>query len=101
MHTYHTHQFHTRYPPSHTQLFYYNSHHPQKPGGGQPKSEDPSILQKRISQVYSLDEKSVVRKSHENPSIQQVYVEELGEPLEHKSHELLHTTYRDRSAETK
>lgn len=70
-------------------------------GGGQPKSEDPFILQKRISHVYSLDEKAVVRKSHENPSIKQVYEQELGKPLGHKSHELLHTSYRDRSAETK
>ena len=70
-------------------------------GGGQPKSDDPFILQKRIAQVYSLDERSVVRKSHENPAITQVYAQELGKPLGHKSHELLHTSYRDRSAETK
>lgn len=81
-----------------------SSHHPTKPfcaGGGQPKSDDPFILQKRIAQVYSLDERSVVRKSHENPAITQVYAQELGKPLGHKSHELLHTSYRDRSAETK
>ena len=74
---------------------------PQTPGGGQPKSDDPFILQKRIAQVYSLDEQAVVRKSHENPAITQVYEQELGRPLGHRSHELLHTSYRDRSAETK
>ena len=70
-------------------------------GGGQPKSEDPIILQKRMKQVYALDEMTVVRKSHENPSIQKLYKEELGHPLGHKSHEWLHTSYRDRSAVTK
>jgi len=66
-------------------------------GGGQPKSEDPVILQKRLKEVYALDEVHVVRKSHENPSIQKLYKEVLEKPLGHKSHEWLHTTYTDRS----
>ena len=65
-------------------------------GGGQPKSEDPFIIPSRAARVYSEDEKSAVRKSHENPSIKQAYVEFLGEPLGAKSRELLHTRYRDR-----
>ena len=33
------------------------------------------------------------RRSHENPIVQQVYKEYLGEPGGHRAHELLHTTY--------
>eukprot|EP00475_Leptophrys_vorax_P040869 TRINITY_DN7658_c1_g2_i1.p1 TRINITY_DN7658_c1_g2~~TRINITY_DN7658_c1_g2_i1.p1 ORF type:complete len:1234 (+),score=290.06 TRINITY_DN7658_c1_g2_i1:1014-4715(+) len=66
-------------------------------GGGQPRSIDPNIIPRRMSAVYSMDEKSVVRKSHENPYIQKLYAEYLGEPLGDLSHELLHTNYTDRS----
>lgn len=38
-----------------------------------------------------------MRKSHENPSIQKLYAEFLGEPGSHTAHELLHTEYTDRS----
>jgi NADH-quinone oxidoreductase subunit G len=66
-------------------------------GGGQPKSRDIDILSKRIKSVYSLDERAVIRKSHENPSVQQLYQEHLGHPLSDLSHKLLHTHYVDRS----
>lgn len=47
--------------------------------------------------IYTIDERSVLRKSHENPSIKKLYEEFLEHPLSHVSHELLHTTYVDRS----
>jgi NADP-reducing hydrogenase subunit HndD len=58
------------------------------------------ILGKRMSKVYALDEGSVIRKSHENPSIGKIYKDFLGKPLGKLSHELLHTHYKDRSKET-
>jgi NADP-reducing hydrogenase subunit HndD len=67
-------------------------------GGGQPKSRDPDIVLKRMQATYSLDERSARRKSHENPEVQQLYKDFLGEPLGHKSHELLHTHYADHSS---
>ncbi|PRW56960.1 ferredoxin [Chlorella sorokiniana] len=66
-------------------------------GGGQPKSDDPLVLLKRMGAVYSIDERSAIRKSHENPSIQKLYKEFLGEPNGPLAHELLHTSYTDRS----
>ena len=42
-------------------------------GGGQPKTHDPLAILKRMSAVYELDERSTVRKSHENPAVQQLY----------------------------
>ncbi|MBQ1516918.1 MAG: iron hydrogenase small subunit [Clostridia bacterium] len=48
---------------------------------------------KRAAALYSEDERQALRQSHNNPQIQQLYKEFLGEPNSHKAHELLHTTY--------
>ncbi|MGE5560843.1 MAG: NADH-dependent [FeFe] hydrogenase, group A6 [Chloroflexota bacterium] len=65
-------------------------------GGGQPIPTDTDIRQQRIAGIYTADERMTLRKSHENPAVQQLYKEFLGEPLGHKSHELLHTHYTTR-----
>ncbi|NLI20689.1 MAG: 2Fe-2S iron-sulfur cluster binding domain-containing protein [Clostridiales bacterium] len=65
-------------------------------GGGQPRSDDPEIRQKRMAALYDEDESKVMRKSHENPVIQKIYAEFLGQPNGHLSHELLHTHYTRR-----
>lgn len=63
-------------------------------GGGQPYSDErQEVIQKRIQALYEVDEQKTLRKSHENPSIQKLYKEFLGEPGSHKAHELLHTDY--------
>ena len=62
-------------------------------GGGQPRSTDPEVKQKRLSGLYSEDEGKTLRKSHENPYITALYEEYLEEPNGHMSHELLHTHY--------
>jgi sulfite reductase alpha subunit-like flavoprotein len=62
-------------------------------GGGLPQSRDADILSKRIDSVYSLDEKMVKRKSHENTAVKQLYNDLLHKPLSHASHRLLHTHY--------
>lgn len=54
------------------------------------------IRTERASVLYSLDEKAVTRKSHENPDIKTVYQEYLGQPGSEKAHKLLHTTYKAR-----
>lgn len=66
-------------------------------GGGQPYIRgDESILQKRMEAIYRDDKNSVIRKSHDNPSIKRIYEEYLEKPGSHKAHELLHTTYQER-----
>jgi len=66
-------------------------------GGGQPLIHaDTHILEQRIKGLYSIDAGSAKRKSHENPSIQKLYREFLGEPGGHKAHSLLHTIYHKR-----
>ena len=67
-------------------------------GGGQPihsskERELIDIRALRASALYTIDEKSVIRKSHENPVLQKIYKEYLGEPGGHRAHELLHTSY--------
>ena len=72
-------------------------------GGGQPiveayKRLDVDPRAARAAGLYAEDEAKTIRKSHENPDIQKLYKEYLGEPNGHLSHKLLHTTYTDRSA---
>ena len=62
-------------------------------GGGQPRITTDEVRKARIKAIYAEDEGKTLRKSHTNPQITQVYKEFLGEPLGHKSHELLHTKY--------
>ncbi len=62
-------------------------------GGGQPRSKDPDVRQKRLRGIYDEDESKVMRKSHENPSVNKLYEEYLEFPGSHVSHELLHTHY--------
>ncbi len=65
-------------------------------GGGQPIPTSPEIRKKRAEAIYSEDSDMVIRKSHENPEVAEIYREFLGEPLGHKSHDLLHTHYKAR-----
>ncbi len=62
-------------------------------GGGQPITKRNQKRIERIDAIYVEDEGLPLRKSHENPEVKILYEEFLGEPLGHKSHELLHTHY--------
>lgn len=65
-------------------------------GGGQPIKSTMDVKAKRIDSIYEIDEDLPLRKSHKNPDILKLYADYLGEPLGHKSHELLHTHYHSR-----
>ena len=67
-------------------------------GGGQPiKSSkirrEVDVRKLRADALYSIDEKSTIRKSHENPILKQIYAEYLEKPGSHIAHKLLHTHY--------
>lgn len=67
-------------------------------GGGQPLHHgNVEVLKARQKAVYEEDRNKPLRKSHENPYIQQLYEEYLGKPLGEKSHKLLHTHYFNKS----
>ncbi len=71
-------------------------------GGGQPLQ--PSSVRSftdlkalRAKALYDDDAKKKIRKSHENPMIKEIYKDFFGKPGSHKAHEILHTSYVDRS----
>ena len=71
-------------------------------GAGQPYHHgNMDIIRKRQEATYREDAGKPIRKSHENPEIQRLYKEYLGEPCGLKSHELLHTHYFDKSNHVK
>ena len=76
-------------------------------GGGQPyvrpvflPNEDDDIMdtyiQKRANALYSEDERQVIRQSHNNPQIKELYDDFLVKPNSHLAHRLLHTHYAPR-----
>lgn len=67
-------------------------------GGGQPiKSSkirrEVDVRKLRADGLYSIDEKSQIRKSHENPVVRKLYKEYLEKPGSYRAHKLLHTHY--------
>ncbi|MGO8689235.1 MAG: NADH-dependent [FeFe] hydrogenase, group A6 [Thermoguttaceae bacterium] len=71
-------------------------------GGGQPYPHegyrvlDPALLRKRAAALYSIDSGKKLRKSYENPAVEEVYEAFLGGPGSEKAHKLLHTRYTAR-----
>jgi iron-only hydrogenase group A len=65
-------------------------------GGGQPIGTDVEMVKKRLNTLYAIDKNERIRTSHENPYVQRLYRDFLGEPLSKKSHTLLHTHYQKR-----
>ncbi|WP_265458278.1 NADH-dependent [FeFe] hydrogenase, group A6 [Enterococcus sp. HY326] len=70
-------------------------------GGGQPVQPASvrnfvDLKAKRAAGLYAEDKDRGLRKSHENPILQHIYKEYIGEPGGLKAHHMLHTTFRDR-----
>lgn len=60
-------------------------------GGGQPIHEGEELADTRGKILWNLDKNSVIRYSHENPDIIQLYHDYMEKPLSHRTHHLLHT----------
>lgn len=66
-------------------------------GGGQPIPTNPEIRAARARAIYAEDEAHVIRKSHQNPVVKEIYKEFLKDgPCGKLSHKLLHTHYVER-----
>ncbi len=65
-------------------------------GGGQPYGTTAETIKSRMESLYAIDRNEPLRQSHQNPWIDRLYDEFLGEPLGEKSHALLHTHYAKR-----
>jgi iron-only hydrogenase group A len=66
-------------------------------GGGQPLPFAWEKIHKRMQAIYQEDSNLPLRKSHENPIVQQIYREFLDKPLSKKAEKILHTKYTKRS----
>lgn len=67
-------------------------------GGGQPIKSSKvrattDIRALRSDAIYSIDERSTIRKSHQNPVVKKIYEEFFGEPGSEVAHKYLHTEY--------
>ena len=67
-------------------------------GGGEPKSMDPFVLEKRMQAIYNIDKNAPRRRSYENKDVQKLYATELKEPNSAEAHALLHTSYAARKS---
>lgn len=67
-------------------------------GGGEPKSMDPDILQKRMQAIYAIDKDAPRRRSYENRDVQKLYATQLEAPNSPQAHKLLHTSYAARNS---
>lgn len=70
-------------------------------GGGQPiKSSkllsEIDVRKLRAKALYSIDERSIIRKSHENQTVKAIYEEYLEKPGSYRAHKLLHTRYSEK-----
>jgi len=66
-------------------------------GGGQIIPTNALTRKARTGGVNLDDREHALRKSHQNPEVEQIYKDFLQKPLGHLSHHLLHTSYVDRS----
>lgn len=67
-------------------------------GGGSLRSKKaylPLAMARRAA-IHDVDRTAGVRQSHNNPQVQALYRDFLGEPNSERAHELLHTHYEDR-----
>ncbi len=66
-------------------------------GSGNPAPLLKSDTENRLDVLYRLDQASPIRTSQDNPSVQAIYTNWLGEPDSKTSHSALHTSYSRRS----
>lgn len=65
-------------------------------GGGQPYGVTDGLRAARSAGLYAEDRSLARRRSHDNPYVQKLYKDYLGEPAGEKAHKLLHTHYTPR-----
>jgi iron only hydrogenase large subunit-like protein len=71
-------------------------------GGGQPyppfdhNALDSDLALRRAKALYAIDDNKQLRRSDENPDIEHLYADYIGEPNGEKAHKLLHTHYQAR-----
>lgn len=67
-------------------------------GGGQPIHDGEELARYRGKKLWKLDSDNVVRFSHENTDVLELYKDFLEKPLSEKAHHLLHTNHSEWTA---
>ncbi len=62
-------------------------------GGGQPFVSEDKDSRQRAKALYEIDEIDIIRCSHKNPQVQEIYTNYLGEPGGDLARRILHTTF--------
>ena len=62
-------------------------------GGGQPIHYNQELATERGKVLYHYDSHNILRCSHDNPEVQTLYADYLGEPCGSLAHHLLHTDH--------
>ncbi len=67
-------------------------------GGGQPIKSSKTrsavdVRKLRANTLYTIDKKSIIRKSHQNPTLIKIYKDFFKTPGSEKAHKYLHTNY--------
>jgi iron-only hydrogenase group A len=65
-------------------------------GGGQPLPVNEAIVRTRSKAVYDMDNSAAIQAAHQNPVIESIYEDFLGEPGGEVSRDLLYTTFAAR-----
>jgi len=65
-------------------------------GGGQPLPGDDQILRSRSRTIYDMDNRGEIQTAHNNPVVERIYRDYLGEPGGEKSREQLYTRFTGR-----
>jgi len=65
-------------------------------GGGQPKPTNMKIIEERKKALYQIDDKTEIRKAHQNPVVKEFFEEYLAKLPEEKSASILHTSFKQR-----
>ena len=66
-------------------------------GSGNPAPKLDEERELRLEVLYKMDEETELKKSQDNPAVQRLYSQWLGQPVSEISHHALHTTYGRRS----
>ena len=65
-------------------------------GGGQPLPVNEALVRTRSKAIYDMDNGAEIHAAHQNPSVQKIYSDFLGEPGGELSRNLLYTNFTPR-----
>ncbi|MCD6109949.1 iron hydrogenase small subunit [bacterium] len=63
-------------------------------GGGQPKSKDKGVIEKRKEALYKIDDDTKVRMAHRNPLVIDFFENYLSKLTEEEKSGILHTSFK-------